>query len=97
MPSNTEGPDSLVEHSQLLEMLREHLGTFRTTLEGKDLVIFDKRMLAEEPQTLQTLGDGFGISRERVRQLESRISGKLRKFLRECLGEADQQENAAAN
>jgi hypothetical protein len=44
-------------------------------------------MVAEEPLTLQELGDEFGVSRERVRQLEARISGKLRVFLKESLGD----------
>jgi RNA polymerase sigma-32 factor len=44
--------------------------------------------VAEEPLTLQELGDEFGVSRERVRQLESRISGKLRAFLKDSVGDA---------
>ena len=61
---------------------------FRETLAGKELDIFDQRMIAEEPLTLQELGDKFGVTRERVRQLESRVAGRLRTFLRECLGDA---------
>jgi RNA polymerase sigma-32 factor len=37
---------------------------------------------------LQELGDRFGISRERVRQLEQRLTGKLRDYLRAELGGA---------
>jgi RNA polymerase sigma-32 factor len=74
----------------VLSLLREQLAAFRETLSGKDLVIFDRRMIAEDPVTLQELGAEFGVSRERVRQLESRISGKLRIFLEECLGDAIQ-------
>jgi RNA polymerase sigma-32 factor len=88
LPSAGESPERLAENEQLLSMLREHLGTFRETLTGKDVEIFDKRMVAEEPVTLQELGDQFGVSRERVRQLEARISGKLRTFLYQCLGDA---------
>lgn len=96
LPSETEGPDSLVEHNQLLEMLRENLDVFRTTLEGKDLDIFNQRMIAEEPMTLQQLGDEFGVSRERVRQLEARINGKLRKFLLDSLGDPTPPQEAQA-
>ena len=42
----------------------------------------------DEPQTLQELGDRFGVSRERVRQLEARLTDKLRGYLRERLGDA---------
>jgi len=40
------------------------------------------RMLAEDPATLQQLSDKFGISRERVRQVEAAIKGKLARKLR---------------
>ncbi len=45
-------------------------------------------MAAEDPLTLQELGDEFGISRERVRQLEARLQSKLRTYLQEELGDA---------
>jgi RNA polymerase sigma-32 factor len=88
LPSRAQGPDTLIENAELLGMLQEHLKTFRETLQGKDLEIFDKRMVADEPLTLQQLGDVFGVSRERVRQLEARVSGRLRVFLTQCLGDA---------
>lgn len=88
LESASDGPDSLVENHELMALLKEQLDTFRETLKGKELVIFDKRMVAEDPKTLQQLGDDFGVSRERVRQIEARIAGKLRKFLEDCLGEA---------
>jgi RNA polymerase sigma-32 factor len=74
------GPDRLIEQGELLMMLK--------TLSGKELEIFEQRMIAEDPLTLQQLGDHFGVTRERVRQLESRVSGRLRVFLEECLGDA---------
>jgi RNA polymerase sigma-32 factor len=84
------GPDQLTEGYELQELVRRHLDEFRTTLLGKELVIFDKRLVAEDPITLQQLGDEFGVSRERVRQLEARLTGKLRTFLTEVLGDAVQ-------
>ena len=44
--------------------------------------------MADDPLTLQELGDRFGISRERVRQLEQRLTGRLREFLKGELGDA---------
>jgi RNA polymerase sigma-32 factor len=38
--------------------------------------------------TLQELGNEFGVSRERVRQLEARLLGRLREYLRKELGDA---------
>ena len=42
-------------------------------MKDKDLKIFDERMTAHDPLTLQQLGKQFGVSRERVRQLEARL------------------------
>jgi RNA polymerase sigma-32 factor len=90
VPSMSEGPESLMAGGELQALLKDRLANFRKTLEGKDkdLAIFDERLVADDPLTLQELGDRFGISRERVRQLEQRLTGRLREFLREELGDA---------
>jgi RNA polymerase sigma-32 factor len=88
MASGDRATDEYVASRELGELLNKHLAIFRKRLDGKDLVIFDKRMIAEDPLTLQKLGDGFGVSRERVRQLESRLAGKLREYLKGELGDA---------
>ncbi|MBX3182899.1 MAG: RNA polymerase factor sigma-32 [Polyangiaceae bacterium] len=88
MPSERQGPDSMTESAELSDLVRQHLMRFRETLEGKEAVIFDLRTVAEDPLTLQELGTEFGVSRERVRQLEARMIGRLRSYLREQLGDA---------
>ena len=88
MPSSISGPDTEYEAQEMDQMVRERLGRFRETLKGKDTIIFDKRMFSDEPVTLQELGDEFGVSRERVRQLEARLASKLREYLKEELGDA---------
>ena len=88
LPSMATSPDAAYEATEMGELLRDRLRVFRTTLKGKDVIIFDKRMAAEDPLTLQELGDEFGVSRERVRQLEARLTMKLREYLKEELGDA---------
>jgi RNA polymerase sigma-32 factor len=88
MPSLGSTPDQIAEGAELSEMLQGRLSEFRETLKGKDIIIFDKRVVADEPLTLQELGDEFGVSRERVRQLEARLTGKLREYLKATLGDA---------
>jgi RNA polymerase sigma-32 factor len=88
MPAPGSTPDQLAEGAELSLMLQDRLSEFRSTLQGKDVIIFDKRVVADEPLTLQELGDEFGVSRERVRQLEARLTGKLRDYLKETLGDA---------
>ncbi len=90
MASSGEGPEALTAGNEIHALLREKLGDFRKTLVGKEkeLAIFDERLIADEPLTLQELGDRFGISRERVRQLEQRLTMRLREYLSEEIGEA---------
>jgi len=88
LPAVGAGPDALAEGAELQELVRQHLDEFRKTLAGKDVAIFDKRLISDEPLTLQELGDEFGVSRERVRQLEARLTGKLRDYLSQKLGDA---------
>ncbi|MET0793142.1 MAG: RNA polymerase factor sigma-32 [Polyangiaceae bacterium] len=88
MPSSNATPDQIAEGAEFSELLHAQLDEFRKTLSGKDVQIFDKRVVADEPLTLQELGDEFGVSRERVRQLEARLMGKLRDHLRENFGDA---------
>ncbi len=76
--ANTEEAVSTLEYQQLI---RRKLTDFARTLEGKEEVIFNQRLFAEEPLTLQDIGDQYGISRERVRQLESRLKKKLKEYL----------------
>ena len=90
MPSLVDGPEALMADGELQSLLKDKLAEFRKTLAGKDkeIAIFDHRLVAEDPLTLQELGDKFGISRERVRQLEQRLTSRLRDFLRTEIGDA---------
>ena len=89
MPSLGSGPEALLAEGELQAILKEKLAEFRKTLltKEKELAIFDEPLVAEDPLTLQELGDRFGISRERVRQLEQRVTGRLREFLKEEMGD----------
>jgi RNA polymerase sigma-32 factor len=90
MPSGGIGPEAMLADGELQTLLKQKLEEFRATLEGKDkdLAIFTLRLVADEPMTLQELGDKFGISRERVRQLEQRLLLRLRDFLKAEMGDA---------
>jgi RNA polymerase sigma-32 factor len=76
--ANAEEEVAATEYRQLVS---EKMLEFARKLKGKEQVIFTKRLLAEEPLTLQEIGDQYGISRERVRQLESRLKKKLKDYL----------------
>lgn len=78
--------DELLADEELGRMLHTELQAFGHTLEGKESRIFFERLIAEDPRTLQELGTDFGVSRERVRQLEKRLQGKLKLYLSGRLG-----------
>jgi len=90
MPSVGAGPEAQMADNELQALVKDKLAEFRNTLIGKDkdLAIFDLRLVADDPLTLQDLGDKFGISRERVRQLEQRLLGRLRDYLKREMGDA---------
>ncbi|WP_153303802.1 sigma-70 family RNA polymerase sigma factor, partial [Thermosulfurimonas dismutans] len=77
-----------IAKDEVLSRFSQILHEFGKTLKDKEKVIFYERLLAEEPLTLQEIGKRFGISRERVRQIEERLIRKLRKYLEERLPDA---------
>jgi RNA polymerase sigma-32 factor len=87
LPSADPRFDDALADAELGDQFKVKIGEFGHTLKGKDRTIFEQRLIAEDPKTLQELGDTFGVSRERVRQLEKRILKKLKAFLREELGD----------
>jgi RNA polymerase sigma-32 factor len=71
-----------VGDAELRRVFMERTREFAQSLEPRDRRIVDARILAEEPLSLQELGSEFGVSRERVRQLEARIVAQLREHLK---------------
>ena len=81
LPSNEAAAEEEVASAESRELISRKVKEFGETLTGKDRVIFDGRLMAEEPLTLQEIGDRYGISRERVRQIEERVKKKLKAYL----------------
>jgi RNA polymerase sigma-32 factor len=88
MPSSAAPIDDALAEAERTELLTAKIHEYGATLEGKEAVIFTDRLVAEDPRTLQDLGDQFGVSRERIRQIEKRLQGKLKKYLEKEIGEA---------
>ncbi len=77
----TSSPEGLVAERQELGLLKSHMGGFLKTLKNRDLEIFQERLLSEAPKSLQEIGDFYGISRERVRQIEARLIKTLKVYM----------------
>src|SRR6266481_154455 len=85
LPSREQTADTVAD-KEYHRLIRETANEFQKTLKGKDLVIYERRlaplMRDEEPVTLQEVGDEFGITRERVRQIEARVKKRLADYMR---------------
>ncbi|MGD0074745.1 MAG: RNA polymerase factor sigma-32 [Candidatus Binataceae bacterium] len=82
IPDTGRNPEEAIAASEWSTFAKDKVDEFAATLEGKDREIFQRRLVAEEPQTLQEIGDRLGISRERVRQIETGLKRKLKAFLK---------------
>ncbi len=81
LPDPSRSADDQISHVERRELLLEKLKEYRATLSGKELDIFDNRILSDNPVTLQELGDKYKISRERVRQIQERIVKNIKAWL----------------
>lgn len=81
LPAKQPAIDDALSEKERREILHEKLKEYRGQIEGKELDIFDNRIMAENPLTLQELGDKYHISRERVRQIQERIIKNIKKWL----------------
>ncbi len=78
---NETAIDEQLSEKESRRLLLKKLAEYREKLSGKELDIFDNRIMAENPLTLQELGDKYHISRERVRQIQERIIKNIKKWL----------------
>jgi RNA polymerase sigma-32 factor len=76
-------PEEEFADTQYRELLRNRMDQFAKTLKDKELVIYRERLLNEDPLTLREIGEKYGISRERVRQIEERVKKKLKAYLKD--------------
>jgi len=81
--SEEVGSDLQLAENEIRAEFTERLDAFERTLSGKELVIFRERLREENPKTLQEIGDAYGITRERVRQLEARVLEKLKEYMKQ--------------
>lgn len=86
LPAPRADVDELLAREEEGARYTAKIREFGERLAGKDRIIFFERLVAEEPRTLQDIGEQFGVSRERVRQLEKRLQDKLRRFLESEIG-----------
>jgi RNA polymerase sigma-32 factor len=83
LPDPGTAPDEHLSAVQSWKLLSKKLEKCRSSLQGRDADIFDRRIMAEDPQSLSELGKKHHVSRERIRQIQKKIV----KNIKDCLCE----------
>lgn len=87
LPARSPAIDDALADEEYQSLLKKKFDEFSRTLKPRERIVFRERLVAEEPKTLQQIADQFGVTREAVRQLESKIVKRLKEFLQEQWGE----------
>ena len=85
-------PEAIVADQDEKECQHKALGAAIDVLNDRERRIFEARHLAEEPLTLEELALEFNVSRERIRQIDTRAFEKVRKATRKLVLEAQAPE-----
>ncbi len=84
MASTEELIDEKLASGELKDLIESKFKTFADTLSEKERMILQKRLIAEEPLTLQAIADLFGVTREAIRVSEKKLIDKIKNYMREA-------------
>ncbi|RAI43593.1 RNA polymerase sigma factor RpoH [Rhodoplanes roseus] len=87
---NSDSQETKLAESQELDNRRKALAAAMEVLNDRERRIFQARRLADDPVTLEELAEEFGVSRERVRQIEVRAFEKVQKAVRTSIAAMEQ-------
>lgn len=89
LSTSDETAENQVAKKEMEGILREKVNFFRKKLTERESIIFDKRIFSDSPITLQEIGNIYGISRERVRQVEKNVIKKMKEFFKREIPDFD--------
>lgn len=78
LASNADSQEEQLSDGEMKSLLRKTVAATMEHLNEKERYVIEKRIMAEDPPTLQEIGAKLHISRERVRQIEGNIIRKIR-------------------
>jgi len=87
LPALEPGVEDNVAQDEISLMIREHIKAILPKLNEKEQDILNQRLLSDNPVTLREIGEKYGITRERVRQIEARLLQKLKKHMAEHIAD----------
>ena len=81
LPALGPGLEENLATEQIASLVQDSIKQIMPKLSEKEVYILKKRLLSDEPVTLRAIGERYNITRERVRQLETRLLQKLKQHL----------------
>ncbi len=72
--------ETQVAKKEMEAILREKIAAFKESLNEREMDILQKRVLSDTPATLQEIGERYGVSRERVRQIENNMIKRMKSY-----------------
>ena len=96
LADNSDSQETVLAEHQELDNRRKALSQALDVLNERERRIFEARRLADEPVTLEELPEEFGVSRERVRQIEVRAFEKIQKAVKNRVAAMETPPAAAA-
>lgn len=87
--ADAESAEEQVAKKEMDALLNEKVIKFKKELTPRELEIFENRIFSDSPVTLQQIGERYGISRERVRQVEKNIIKKMKEFFKREISDFD--------
>jgi RNA polymerase sigma-32 factor len=89
LSTGAESAEDQMAKKEIEVLLHNKVDEFRKRMTQRELEIFDSRIFSDNPSTLQEIGDRYGISRERVRQVEKNIIRKMTEFFKREIPDFD--------
>jgi RNA polymerase sigma-32 factor len=83
--TSSESLEDIISKKQFETILHQRVAEFRKEMNQRELDIFNQRIFAESPKTLAEIGKRYGISRERVRQIQKNIIAKMKESFKHAL------------
>ena len=77
-----ENPEETVANAEFYDKVHEIMESFSQTLDDpRELALWNRRLMSDEPVTLAELGNEYHISKERIRQIEARLKDRFKDYI----------------
>jgi RNA polymerase sigma-32 factor len=85
LKTSSEPLEDKISKKEFDTILHQRIAEFKKEMNQRELDIFNQRIFAEDPETLAEIGKRYGISRERVRQIQKNIIAKMKESFKHVL------------